>query len=87
MTHTTGAILAAPPGGRGAVMAVHSMIGFIGAFLGPLAFGVVLDLAGADHLLGWGLAFAAMGLGVAMGPVALAILRRAWHDTHEPENR
>ncbi|MCH7554693.1 MAG: MFS transporter [Proteobacteria bacterium] len=71
---TTGAINAAPPGGRGAVMAVHSSIGFMGSFLGPLAFGVVLDAAGADHLWGWGLAFAAMGAGVIMGPVALALL-------------
>ena len=71
---TTGAIGAAPPGGRGAVMAVHSSIGFMGSVLGPLAFGVVLDAAGADHLWGWGLAFAAMGLGVIMGPVALALL-------------
>ena len=76
---TTGALRAAPPGGRGAVMAVHSCLGFMGSFLGPLAFGVVLDLAGADHLLGWGLAFAALGLGVFMGPVALAVMagRRA----------
>ncbi len=84
---TTGAVQAAPRGGRGAVMAVHSMVGFIGAFIGPLAFGVVLDVAGADHLFGWGLAFAAMGLGVAMGPVALAILRHARHGADEPKNR
>ncbi len=71
---TTGAIAAAPAGGRGAVMAVHSGIGFMGAFLGPLAFGVVLDAAGSDHLWGWGLAFAAMGVGVVMGPLALALL-------------
>ena len=71
---TIGAINAAPPGGRGAVMAVHSSIGFMGSFLGPLAFGVVLDAAGADHLWGWGLAFAAMGAGVIMGPLALWLL-------------
>ena len=69
-----GAINAAPPGGRGAVMAVHSSIGFMGSFLGPLAFGLVLDGAGADHLWGWGLAFAAMGVVVIMGPLALALL-------------
>ncbi len=71
---TTGALQAAPRGGRGAVMAMHACLGFIGAFLGPLAFGVVLDVAGADHLFGWGLAFAAMGAGVVMGPLALALL-------------
>ena len=71
---TTGAVRAAPPGSRGAVMAMHSCIGFMGAFLGPLAFGVVLDIVGADRLVGWGMAFAAMGLGVLMGPVFLAAL-------------
>ena len=73
---TTGAVQAAPEGGRGAVMAVHAGLGFVGAFIGPLAFGVVLDIAGADHLLGWGLAFASLGLAVIMGPVALALLAR-----------
>ena len=73
---TTGALRAAPPDGRGAVMAVHSCLGFMGAFLGPLAFGVVLDLAGADRVLGWGLAFGALGLGVFMGPVVLAVMAR-----------
>ena len=71
---TTGAVNAAPPGGLGAVMAVHSSIGFMGSFLGPLAFGAVLDLAGADHIWGWGLAFAAMGAGVIMGPLSLMLL-------------
>ncbi|MFP6745949.1 MAG: MFS transporter, partial [Alphaproteobacteria bacterium] len=76
---TTGAVQAAPANGRGAVMAVHSCLGFMGAVLGPLAFGVVLDIAGADHLLGWGLAFGALGLGVLTGPLLLAAManRRA----------
>ena len=78
---TTGAVNAAPPGGLGAVMAVHSSIGFMGSFLGPLAFGVVLDAAGADHLWGWGLAFAAMGVGVIMGPVALVLLGARRHSS------
>ena len=74
---TAGAIEAAAPGQRGATMAVHSFIGFAGAFVGPLVFGVVLDLAGGrESLLAWGLAFASAGLAVAMGPVALAVLGR-----------
>jgi MFS family permease len=73
---TAGAIEAAAPGQRGATMAVHSFIGFAGAFVGPLVFGVVLDLAGGrESLLAWGLAFASAGLAVAMGPIALAVLR------------
>ncbi len=74
---TSGAIEAAAPRQRGATMAVHSFIGFAGAFIGPLAFGVVLDLAGGrDSLFAWGLAFASAGLAVLMGPLALAVLGR-----------
>ena len=74
---TAGAVAAADPNYRGATMAVHSTIGFAGAFLGPLAFGVVLDLAGgAASTAAWGLAFAAMGLGLLFGPLAVALLSR-----------
>ncbi len=70
---TSGAVSSAPKGYLGATMAVHSCIGFSGAFLGPLVFGVMLDVG--DRLpavSSWGLAFAVTGAAVAMGPVALA---------------
>ena len=74
---TAGAVAAAKPGQRGATMAVHAFIGFAGAFIGPLAFGVVLDLAGgATELTAWWLAFASAGVAVFMGPLALWILAR-----------
>jgi MFS family permease len=74
---TSGAVAAARPGQRGATMAVHSFIGFAGAFAGPLAFGVVLDLAGgAGQALAWWLAFASSGLAVAMGPLVLWLMTR-----------
>ncbi len=74
---TAGVVAAAQPEHLGATMAVHSCIGFAGASAGPIVFGVVLDLAGGGTTtLGWGLAFAAMGLGVAMGPIAVAVLSR-----------
>ncbi len=80
---TAGAVEAAVPRQRGATMAVHSFVGFAGAFVGPLAFGVVLDLAGGrESLLAWGLAFASGGLAVAGGPAALLTLgRRAEAET------
>jgi len=69
---TSGAVAAAPKGYRGATMAVHSCIGFSGAFLGPLVFGVMLDFgASVPSVSPWGLAFVVTGLAVAMGPVAL----------------
>ena len=77
---TAGVIAAAPRGYQGATMAVHSCIGFIGAFAGPLMFGVMLDLAspsgiGGETIISWGWAFAFTGAVVALGPLALALLR------------
>lgn len=68
---TTGAVLEAEPGRRGATIAVHSLLGFTAAFLAPLAFGAVLDWAG-----GWGPPFAALALVSALGPLALRWSRR-----------
>lgn len=74
---TAGVIAAAGRDERGAVMAMHSMIGFAGAFTGPLAFGVVLDLfGGGGEPLAWGMGFAAMGLGVILGPLAIIAIGR-----------
>ena len=74
---TAGAVEAATPGQRGATMAVHSFVGFGGGFVGPLVFGVMLDLAGGrDSPWAWGTAFAGLGLVIAMGPVFLAVFRR-----------
>jgi MFS family permease len=69
---TTGAVLEAEPHRRGATIAVHSLLGFLAAFLGPLAFGLVLDLAGGQaSRLAWGLAFASVGAVAMLGPLAL----------------
>jgi MFS family permease len=74
---TAGVVGAAPGGYRGATMAVHSSIGFMGGFAGPLMFGVVLDLTGpgGGTVASWGWAFAFSGLMVILGPLALALLR------------
>jgi predicted MFS family arabinose efflux permease len=71
---TTGAVLAADPDRRGATLSVHSVLGFSAGFVGPLAFGMVLDAAGgANTGLAWGLAFASLGAVAALGPLALRI--------------
>ena len=72
---TAGALGSAAPGYRGATMAMHSTLGFTGSFFGPLVFGLVLDLAGGQSVLAWGLAFGHMGLVMLGGPLALALLR------------
>lgn len=74
---TTGTVAAAEPRRTGATMAVHSAVGFVGAFAGPLLFGVVLDLAaGAGPVVAWGLAFASCGLVCVFGAIAIAALAR-----------
>lgn len=69
---TAGLVAATPPGKRGAAMAVYSFLGFGAGFLGPLAFGVVLDAGGGKgDTFAWGLAFGSLGIGCACGPLAL----------------
>jgi MFS family permease len=69
---TGGAVATSAPGQRGATLAVHSILGFSGAFLGPLAVGAVLDLAGGEtSRLAWALAFLTMGAGSAAAFVAI----------------
>ncbi|MBI4990391.1 MAG: MFS transporter [Rhodocyclales bacterium] len=68
---TAGLVAATPPMKRGATLAVYSFFGFGGGFLGPLAFGMVFDLAGGDSALAWGLAFASLGVGCACAPLVL----------------
>ncbi|HEV2263438.1 MAG TPA: MFS transporter [Stellaceae bacterium] len=60
---TGGAVVSAAAGQRGATLAVHSVLGFSGGVIGPLAVGLVLDLAGGGSYLAWGLAFLTMGAG------------------------
>ena len=55
---------------RGMTLAVYSLTGFGMAFLAPLAFGAILDIVGRG-IVGWGFAFAAMGLGCMLGAVCL----------------
>jgi MFS family permease len=72
---TAGVVAAAHASERGATMAVYSLSGFGAAFVSPLVFGAVLDLAGGEMRdLAWGLAFASLA-GPALAVVPM--LRRA----------
>ncbi len=74
---TAGTVAEALPGLRGTSMAVHACVGFVGSFLGPLIFGVVLDQAGGRAQgLAWGLSFATLGVTVALGPLFVLWLVR-----------
>jgi MFS family permease len=68
---TAGTVAAADKERRGATMGLHSMCGYAGGFVGPPLAGFVLDLAGRDRLLGWGLAFGHLAIITLLG---LAVL-------------
>jgi MFS family permease len=74
---TSGAVASAPAGQRGATMAIYSLVGFSGAFLAPLIFGVVLDIAGGNRsVVAWGLAFGSIGIFGVLAPFARALYLR-----------
>ena len=69
---TAGAVAAAEPRYRGTTIALHTIVGFSGGLVGPIAVGLVLDLAGGQtSWLAWTLAMAAMGFGSLAGAAAL----------------
>jgi MFS family permease len=72
---TAGAAGTAEPSRRGATLAVHSMLGYGGGFVGPLAVGWTLDLAGGMSPLGWGLAFVVVAVMMGLALSAFAIIR------------
>jgi MFS family permease len=79
---TAGAVAEAPSGYKGATLAVHACIGFMGSFLGPLVFGMVLDgaspvgISGGETVNSWVWAFSVSAIVAALGPVFLYLLRR-----------
>lgn len=74
---TAGAAGSADPARRGATLAVHSMLGYGGGFLGPLMMGWVLDLSGGMSPLAWGLAFGSVAFTMALALIVFTMLRPA----------
>jgi predicted MFS family arabinose efflux permease len=74
---TAGMSASAVPAQRGATMALHSTVGFGLSALGAWVAGVALDAAGGpSSSSGWLAAFAVLGAGVLLGPLALWWSRR-----------
>jgi predicted MFS family arabinose efflux permease len=71
---TAGAAGSADPRRRGATLALHSMAGYGGGFVGPLVVGWILDLAGGMSPLGWGLAFLHVAVVSLIGQIAFGVL-------------
>ena len=69
---TAGAAGTAEPSRRGATLAVHSMLGYSGGFVGPLMIGYTLDAAGGMSRFAWGVSF---GLVAVLMLLALAAFR------------
>jgi MFS family permease len=72
---TAGAAGTAEPSRRGATLAVHSMLGYAGGFVGPLAVGWTLDLAGGMSPLGWGLSYTMVAVLMAMALATFLYIR------------
>ena len=72
---TAGAAGTAEPARRGQTLAVHSMLGYSGGFVGPLMIGYILDLAGGMSRIGWGLSFGAISLLMLLALMAFRWMR------------
>jgi MFS family permease len=63
-----------PPHYLGVAYAVRSVIGFGAGVVSPFVFGWALDLAGggksSNDAFPWGIAWATLGLGGLLGPLA-----------------
>ena len=71
---TAGAAGSADPSRRGATLALHSMAGYAGGFVGPIMVGWILDLAGGMSPWGWSLAFLHVAVIVLIGRLAFVNL-------------
>jgi len=72
--HSTVIAESVPPHILGAAYAVRSVVGFGTGVISPVVFGWALDLAGggktSGDALAWGIAWATLGLGGLLGPLA-----------------
>ena len=78
--HSTVIAESVPPHLLGAAYAVRSVLGFGMGVVSPVVFGWALDLAGDGRMSGdphaWGIAWATLGLGGLLGPLATWKLQR-----------
>ena len=72
---TAGAAGTAEPSRRGATLAVHSMLGYSGGFVGPLMIGYVLDISGGMSRTGWGAAFMLIAVLMALALITFRLMR------------
>ena len=71
---TAGTAGTAEPSRRGATLAVHSMLGYAGGFVGPLLVGWILDLSGGMSQLGWGMSFLSVACLMALALLTFGMI-------------
>jgi len=71
---TAGTAGTAEPSRRGATLAVHSMLGYAGGFVGPLLVGWILDLSGGMSQFGWGLSFLSVAILMAVALLTFCMI-------------
>ena len=71
---TAGTAGTADPARRGATLAVHSMLGYLGGFIGPLAVGWTLDFQGANTA-GWASAFCGIAALSVLALIVFLVMR------------
>lgn len=71
---TAGAAGNADPRRRGATLALHSMLGYAGGFVGPVMIGWLLDINGGMSAQGWIIAFAHLSVIGLIGRMLFAHL-------------
>lgn len=72
---TAGTAGSADPSRRGATLAVHSMLGYAGGFVGPLIVGWALDLFGGMTSTAWAVAYFLVAILVAVGLIVFLVMR------------
>jgi predicted MFS family arabinose efflux permease len=72
---TAGTAGTAEPSRRGATLAVHSMLGYVGGFVGPLIVGFVLDWQGGMSVSAWAAAFTLIAVLMLLALAAFLLLR------------
>ena len=72
---TAGTAGTAEPSRRGATLAVHSMLGYAGGFVGPLLIGWTLDLSGGMSQVGWGMSFLSVAVLMVIALITFWMIR------------
>jgi predicted MFS family arabinose efflux permease len=75
---TAGLVEATPPEAQGSTLALHSLVGFAGGALGPIAVGIALSFAGGlASGTGWFVALAVMAAGSGLAAFAVRSIAKA----------